>query len=281
MAEMSTQVDFSGSGAGGGALRGPMPLYVQIAHLLTQRLGVEWPVGARLPSEQALATEFGVNRHTVRRAVALLVGDALVSQRRGRGMEVLRSTAREVPKLVGNVEEFFHTNPETRYRLLDFRRQILPVDVAQRLELPEGAAGCRVERVMLVRGEVVAYLVAYLPEPVGRLLRRFDLRRDTLVAILTRQLGRPVVAADQIIEAGLADPPIARLLEVAAGAPTLRLRFVFHDARGSPVNHVVYHYRADRYVYTARLSTPARPAAPRTAAGTRSRTGSPRARARR
>jgi DNA-binding GntR family transcriptional regulator len=95
------------------------------------------------------------------------------------------------------------------------------------------------------------------------------------------QLGRAVVAADQIIEAGLADPPIARHLEVAAGAPTLRLRFVFRDARGAPVNHVVYHYRADRYVYTARLSTPPRAVAPRTAAGTRSRTGSPRARARR
>jgi len=265
MAEMSTQVDFSAGAAASGTLRGPMPLYVQIAHLLTQRLGVEWRVGERLPSEQALAGEFGVNRHTVRRAVALLVGDALVSQRRGRGMEVLRSTAREVPKLVGNVEEFFHTAPDTRYRLLAFRRQALPADVAQRLELAEGAPGCRIDRVMLVGGEVVAYLVAYLPEAIGRPLRRFDLRSETLVAIITRRLGRPVVAADQIIEAGLADPPIARLLEVAAGAPTLRLRFVFRDARGTPVNHVAYHYRADRYVYTARLTTPpaAGPPAPR------------------
>lgn len=277
---MSTQVDLSDVGASGGALRGPMPLYLQIAHLLTQRLGVEWQVGARLPSEQRLATEFGVNRHTVRRAVALLVGDALVSQRRGRGMEVLRSTAREVPKLVGNVEEFFHTNPATRYRLLAFRHQTLPADVARRLELPEGALGCCVERIMLVHDEIVAYLVAYVPEPIGRLLRRFDLRRETLVAVLTRRLGRPVVGADQIIEAGLADPPIARLLEVAAGAPTLRLRFVFRDARGAAVNHVVYHYRADRYVYTAHLSTPPRAAATRAAAGTRNRTGSPHARAR-
>jgi DNA-binding GntR family transcriptional regulator len=94
------------------------------------------------------------------------------------------------------------------------------------------------------------------------------------VAIITRRLGRPVVAADQIIEAGLADPAIARLLEVAAGALTLRLRFVFRDARGAPVNHVVYHYRADRYIYTARLSTPP-------AAGPRGRAHPPKPRPRR
>jgi GntR family transcriptional regulator len=259
MAEMSTQVDFSRDGSPGAAFRGPVPIYVQLAHLLTQRLGVEWGVAARLPSEQALAAEFGVNRHTVRRAVGLLVADGLVSQRRGRGIVVLRSTAREVPRLVGNVEEFFHTNPDTRYRVLAFRRQVLPPDVAQRLDLSEGSPAYRIERTMLVRDEVVAYLEAFMPPALARQLRRFDLERETLVAILSRRIGRPVVRADQTIEAGLADPRIARVLEVATGAPTLRIRFVFRAADGAAVNHVVYHYRADRYVYAAQLSSP-RPA---------------------
>jgi GntR family transcriptional regulator len=253
---------------------------VQLAHLLTQRVGTEWPVGSRLPSEQALAGEFGVNRHTVRRAVARLVGDALVSQRRGRGIVVLRSTAREVPRLVGNVEEFFRTNPETRYRVLAFRPEALPPDVARSLGLPDGAPGHRVERVMLARGEVVAYLVAFLPAAVGRMLRRFDLERETLVAILTRRVGRRVVGADQTIDAVLADPQVARRLEVAAGAPTLRIRFVFRDGAGVPVNHVVYHYRADRYVYTARLSASGRGGGRGTLPGAapRPRSSQPRAR---
>jgi GntR family transcriptional regulator len=236
------------------AYRGPVPIYLQVAHLLGQRLGVEWRVGERLPSEQALADELGVNRHTLRRAVALLLADGLVSQHRGRGMIVLRGSAREVPKLVGNVEEFFVTGAGTTYRVTGFARQPLPSAIAQRLDLPEGSLGYRVDRIMLFRGEVVAYLEAFVPEDVGRALRRFRLERDTLVSILTRRLDRRVVSAEQTIEAALADPPIARVLEVAPGAPLLRLRFTFREAGGRPINCVTYHYRADRYVYTARLA---------------------------
>lgn len=249
---MSIQVDISRSAPDG--FQGPVPVYVQIAHLLGQRVGVDWRTGDRLPSEQALAGELRVNRHTIRRAVALLVAEGLVSQRRGRGIVVLRSAAREVPKLVGNVEEFFSTGKGTVYRLTGFRRQPLPPEIAQRLDLPEGAMGYRVDRVMLAHREVVAYLIAFMPEEIGRILRRHDLQRETLVAILTRRVGRPIVGADQTIEAALADPAIAARLEAAPGAPVLKIRFVFRDAGGRPVNHVTYYYRADRYVYTARLS---------------------------
>jgi GntR family transcriptional regulator len=236
------------------AYRGPVPVYLQLAHLLGQRLGTEWRVGERLPSEQALAHEFGVNRHTLRRAVALLLADGLISQHRGRGMIVLRGSAREVPKLMGNVEEFFVTGPGTTYRVTHFAPQPLPPEIARRLDLPEGSPGYRIDRVMLFRGDVVAYLEAYMPEDVGRVLRRFRLEKETLVSILSRRAGRRVVDADQTIEATLADPQIARVLEVAPGVPILRLRFVFREASGRSINHVTYHYRADRYVYTARLT---------------------------
>jgi GntR family transcriptional regulator len=73
------------------------------------------------------------------------------------------------------------------------------------------------------------------------------------------------VDAEQTIEAALADPHVARLLEVAPGAPILRIRFTFREADGRPVNDVTYHYRADRYVYTAHLAAgPARPPGART-----------------
>ncbi len=266
---MSSQVDNlpAASGPAANGFQGPVPVYVQVAHLLRQRIGVDWPVAARLPSEQALGREFAVNRHTVRRAVALLVADGLVSQRRGRGIVVLRASAQEVPKLIGNVEDFFSTGAGTRYRVLGYRRQPLPPEVAQRLALPEGAPGYRVDRVMLSRGNVVAYLIAYIPEDVGRVLRRFTFEQETLVAILTRRAGRPVVDAEQTIEAALAEPHVARLLEVAPGAPTLKIRFTFREAGGRPVNDVTYYYRADRYVYTAHLAA----GPPRVPPGSRAR----------
>ena len=49
-------------------------------------LAGRWREGERLPSERALATEFSLNRVTVRAAVARLVGLGLVTVRRGDGI---------------------------------------------------------------------------------------------------------------------------------------------------------------------------------------------------
>ncbi|MEL6268148.1 MAG: GntR family transcriptional regulator, partial [Pseudomonadota bacterium] len=48
-----------------------------------------YPVGARLPGELALAQRFGVNRHTVRRALAALTEAGRIHVRRGAGATVL------------------------------------------------------------------------------------------------------------------------------------------------------------------------------------------------
>lgn len=45
--------------------------------------------GDKLPTEAALSTRFGVNRHTVRRAIAALQEDQLVQARRGAGVFVM------------------------------------------------------------------------------------------------------------------------------------------------------------------------------------------------
>lgn len=58
----------------------------QIADALSEAVrGGEFPAGAQLPTEAALATRFGVNRHTVRRALAALAEEGLVRATQGRG----------------------------------------------------------------------------------------------------------------------------------------------------------------------------------------------------
>jgi GntR family phosphonate transport system transcriptional regulator len=49
-----------------------------------------FPSGKRLPNEQALAERYGVNRHTVRQAVASLAEQGVVAIRHGRGMFINR-----------------------------------------------------------------------------------------------------------------------------------------------------------------------------------------------
>ena len=69
------------------AADGGLALWRRIADALRQEMGVLAP-GARLPTEAALATRFGANRHTVRRALEDLTRSGLIRVERGRGMFV-------------------------------------------------------------------------------------------------------------------------------------------------------------------------------------------------
>ena len=63
------------------------PLWQAIADTLRAEITLgHYPPGDRLPSEAALATRFGVNRHTVRHALAQLADAGLVHARRGAGV---------------------------------------------------------------------------------------------------------------------------------------------------------------------------------------------------
>jgi len=62
------------------------PLWAQIHDTLRQELkDLVYPPGTRFPSEEKLTARFGVNRHTVRRALNVLQDAGLIRRERGRG----------------------------------------------------------------------------------------------------------------------------------------------------------------------------------------------------
>lgn len=64
--------------------------YATLSKQLTKRIGSgEYRVGHYLPSEKQLASEFGVSRPTVRRALEYIEAIGLISRRRGDGTKVL------------------------------------------------------------------------------------------------------------------------------------------------------------------------------------------------
>ncbi|WP_238010460.1 FCD domain-containing protein [Dactylosporangium sp. AC04546] len=68
----------------------PSPLVEQATDRLRQQIaGGHWDVGAKLPSETALAATLGVGRSTVREALRALAGAGLVQARQGAGVFVI------------------------------------------------------------------------------------------------------------------------------------------------------------------------------------------------
>lgn len=65
-----------------------MAIYMTIATQLREEVRQQYESGDLLPSEKKLAERFGVNRHTIRRAVDELVQDGLIKRFQGLGNQV-------------------------------------------------------------------------------------------------------------------------------------------------------------------------------------------------
>ncbi len=120
--------------------------------------------GSKLPVEAQLAQRFGVNRHTVRRALAAMAGEGLVQPRRGAGVFVT-AVATEYP-LGRRVR--FHQNVLASGRTPS--RQILRMETrpasgaeAEALCIAPGTPVHLVEGVSLADGLPIALFRSTLP----------------------------------------------------------------------------------------------------------------------
>lgn len=105
--------------------------------LRNQILGGEISVGARLPAERALAESFGVNRVTVRGALARLEAEGLVDVRQGSGYTVRRWQRTAGPELVATLADLARDAKGRRHLFADLllvRRQLARAILEQLVE---------------------------------------------------------------------------------------------------------------------------------------------------
>ncbi len=113
-------------------------IYSQIAKLLKEEIASFLKPGECLPSENDLAERFGVNRHTIRRAVEDLIDSGLLERRHGKGTFVLDGPADYVLGSGTRFTEAFETLGKTASNRI-IRKLIIPArgGVAARLRLAE------------------------------------------------------------------------------------------------------------------------------------------------
>lgn len=117
------------------------PQYERIkAHITNKVMSGEWPVGHRIPTEEALVEQFSVSRMTVHRAVRELVVEGLVNRQPGAGTFVTN----ERPSLdlvkVGNIaDEVRSRGHEHTSTVQLLRQELATASVAKALGLRPGA----------------------------------------------------------------------------------------------------------------------------------------------
>jgi GntR family transcriptional regulator len=235
----------------------PYPKYLQISDLLRRRILTQLKAGDRFPSEIELSGEFGVSRETIRQALGPLETEGLISRTRGRGSFVTeRKLGRAPQKLTGMPEDFITPEVNTHWKLL--QRQVLNADteLAGYLNLELGSPVVRIDRMMFLDREPLAYHLAFLALDIGTRVMEQKAYYKSITSVLGKKLKLALEEDQQMVEAETADVTLSEHLRVQIGSPVLLVRRLYITEGEKPLAYFKAYYRPDRYIYTVKIRQP-------------------------
>jgi GntR family transcriptional regulator, phosphonate transport system regulatory protein len=228
--------------------RSGIALWRQIA----DRIRIDIAAGAfgeaRLPPETELSQRFGVNRHTVRAAIAALIQEGVLRAEQGRGTFIAARRRLSYPI---TARTRFSTGLEGQIRerrssLLDSAVEFASAGVAEALQLAEGAPLVRLETLSEADGR-----------PLSRATSWFDAKRfagfdaafaetQSVTAAFARYGIDDYLRRSTIVSARHADPADLEDLKLSPGAIVLVTLALNVDVEGRPIQFAETRFAADR-----------------------------------
>ncbi|MEU1049706.1 GntR family transcriptional regulator [Streptomyces sp. NPDC005897] len=232
-----------------------LPLWYQVSQSLRASILGRSPLDPlRLPTEEQLAGHYGVSVLTMRQALKELEDEGLITRHRRRGTFIEPHARRGAPvRLLGSVDAIVAQQSGMKAELLDHGTAAVPSELAEFFpELPEVATYHRL-RCDEKTGEPTNHARNYVrPEVAGR-IDVDDLARWPMTKVLRDVVGMDISRITDTVEARLADPETARLLEVPLLSPILHYTGITYDSAGRVLDVAVIHYRGDRFSFTVTL----------------------------
>lgn len=192
----------------------------------------------RLPSENELATRFGVNRHTLRQAVASLQSDGLVRIEPGRGMFIQHELLDYVlSRRTRFSENLLRQGLLPSKLLLTAREMPAPERAAHELKLGKGAKVLMVEMLDEANGQPIGLATAYYP--ALRFAGLLDMLNTGMrTTEILRHFGvQDYVRAESRITTQMPSEETARLLKQPVTRPLLCVECLDADMEGSPIKY--------------------------------------------
>ncbi len=226
-----------------------VPLYHQIFLQLREEItSGERALGSRMPTEQELAAAFEVSRITARRALDELAQNHFVARKRRTGTHVIFQPP--AGPIEGSIDQAMEAlvsfGRATKVRILEFGMVPARPPISDALRVDIGAPLLRVARVRSLPDGPLGHLVSWVPAACAAHISERSLSETPMLSLIARA-GVDIGGASQTISATLADGSMAAILGVDIGSPLLRVSRTVTDAAKRPVQHVLAHYRPDRY----------------------------------
>ncbi len=230
-----------------------LPLWYQVSQSLRASILGRTPDDPlRLPTEEALAEHYGVSVLTMRQSLKELEAEGLISRHRRRGTFIEPDVRRErTVRLLGSVDAIVAQQSGEETTLLDHGPQPVPAEYAGHFPgVAEVTAYRRVRRDR-ASGEPTNWAENLIHPEVARRLDSAHLERGwPMTKVLRDTAGVRISRITDTVEARLADPATARLLQVPLLSPILHYTGVTYDDRERVVDVVRIHYRGDRFSFS-------------------------------
>ena len=216
-----------------------IPLHHQVFLVLQDRIAERrYAPGEALPSEEDLAKLFGVSRVTIRAALETLNTLGLIERRQGAGTfvrELAKPESWSVPimDLAARSRMIVRT---TTAHVVEFGFVPAPPHVRSHFQAQPDGLFQRAVRIRYMKSQPIMQVTTYIPEDIGRQFGPKDMEGASLYAILQR-FGITFGSGEQLVTAAAADPVVAERLNVAIGAPLLKVVRIHVDTTGRPIQH--------------------------------------------
>ncbi|MGR3760371.1 phosphonate metabolism transcriptional regulator PhnF [Roseobacteraceae bacterium NS-SX3] len=228
------------------------PVWKSIAISLTDDIAQgRYGTGAKLPAESQLAARFGVNRHTVRRALAEMADQGLVHPRRGSGVFVAsKPTDYPIGKRVRFHQNVARGGQTPAKQILTLETRAAGPREAEALGLVSGAPVHVYDGLSLADGQPIALFQSVFPaERLPEMLTALE-EEQSVTAALRRCGVEDYTRIETRITAKLATATQALHLRISEGAPILRTTGINADPEGAPVEFGRTWFAGDRVTLT-------------------------------
>lgn len=230
-----------------------LPLWYQVEQSLrAEIMARRYAESGRLPTEIDLAQRFGVSLITVRQALKSLEEEGIISRHRRRGTFVRPEVYRQSElKVLGTIETVFSQQESEQTEVLE-EATVAPPPQLEPLFAPLTEVRM-FRRLRREHGAPLSYVINYVVPQYGARIRGADLAVAPMTKVLRDKAGAKIKRIHDTVEAQLATPEIARLLDVAVLSPVLFVMGHTYDARDRLIDVACIHYRADRYKFSVAI----------------------------
>ena len=228
------------------------PIWKSIAATLTAEIAeAHYAPGEKLPTEASLAARFGVNRHTVRHALASLSESGLIHTRRGAGAFVAQTPA-DYP--IGRRVRF-HQNLTAAGRVpakevLTLQTRAAGPREREALELAEGEDVHVYEGLSLADGQPIALFRSVFPATRFPTLLSGLNETNSVTAALQGAGVADYTRVSTRLTAKQATATQALHLRINEGAPVLRTVAINADLDGKRIEYGHTWFAGDRVTLT-------------------------------